>query len=864
MSETERPLKILVSGDVEGKLNDLYSRVKSIQSKVGKFDLLFCVGEFFAENDEDNKEIEEYFSNPSSIPIQTYVLGPNHSSRYKYFYDKSGCDLCDDKIIYLGPKGSYSTVNGLNIVYLSGVENKREESNKRFKRSDESEPEELVEFDLKDIESIINNYEKRNPGECLDILLTNQWPKYIENLSNQKLDNDLKTDNFGSELISHLAVKLKPRYHFSASENFFFERIPYRNHQVLLEKEKHMTRFLALAKVNKSNKPKFLYAFNITPAKKMDYIELVRQTANPISSDNPFVSSLNLKNNDGSKYYAEHDVQPSLQYFYDAEYIEKMNREAEREMEKQKRKLEAMQKSEQEPCWFCLGGSKIERQYIVSVGDKCYLAYAKGAINKDNLLIIPIEHVQSTVQADVDLLNEITKFKVALTNYFRSKNKCVLFYERNFRTKHMQIQVYAIRADKSYLLKDAFLSMAGDQNVYLNEIPEMTNLKQILQPNQPYYYLELPKEETETKSKDVLSMERFLCEIRGGFPINFGRDVMASELLLNCTDRIDWKECVLSPEEEKKIFKSDQSKYVILSSSINDLQTHFYTFYLPIVCIAWRNLNYEPIVFLVSSDYSNNNPLVKISVKYLERLGVKIIKVDSVKSYELTTSKLSRLFSGLLDYKLIMDNDYVITSDSDLIPIKKEYYQVRNFDDITVWNSECCGYFTHKNESIKMYPVSHIGMKKSNWKKVMNLDESIQFDLKKINSKLVLNKVMEVFKDVNLIRQNFLARDANIWFLDQKMISYMIKKFINENINVKISEIEFNGTRLDRKYDSNMKIWKEKTSEIIDFHLYHEDLKFKWSELEDFINILFSDFKSDKVLILNYLTEYRKIYYEIN
>lgn len=29
----------LVSGDVEGRLNDLYSRVKSIQSKVGKFDV---------------------------------------------------------------------------------------------------------------------------------------------------------------------------------------------------------------------------------------------------------------------------------------------------------------------------------------------------------------------------------------------------------------------------------------------------------------------------------------------------------------------------------------------------------------------------------------------------------------------------------------------------------------------------------------------------------------------------------------------------------------------------------------------------------------------------------------------------------
>jgi hypothetical protein len=116
----------------------------------------------------------------------------------------------------------------------------------------------------------------------------------------------------------------------------------------------------------------------------------------------------------------------------------------------------------------------------------------------------------------------------------------------------MQIQVYAIRADKSYLLRDAFMSMASEQDVHLNEIPQMTNLKQILEPNKPFYYLELPNEEADTKSCG-LGMQRFLCEIRGGFPINFGRDVLASELLLNCPDRIDWKECVLSAEEEKKM-----------------------------------------------------------------------------------------------------------------------------------------------------------------------------------------------------------------------------------------------------------------------------------------------------------------------
>jgi hypothetical protein len=52
------------------------------------------------------------------------------------------------------------------------------------------------------------------------------------------------------------------------------------------------------------------------------------------------------------------------------------------------------------------------------------------------------------VHADEALLDEINKYKFALQKYFRSKKGCVLFYERNFRTQHMQIQVFAMRNDK--------------------------------------------------------------------------------------------------------------------------------------------------------------------------------------------------------------------------------------------------------------------------------------------------------------------------------------------------------------------------------------------------------------------------------
>lgn len=142
-----------------------------------------------------------------------------------------------------------------------------------------------MEFSVEEVEGIVNNLEKRHPGESIDLLLTNQWPMYVEKLSDQESvwaqfsfifilnyyfsinllllgrlfkDETLNTEKFGSQLVSYLATKIRPRYHFSATQNLFFERIPYRNHRILHEKEKHLTRFLALAKVNKPNKPKVI------------------------------------------------------------------------------------------------------------------------------------------------------------------------------------------------------------------------------------------------------------------------------------------------------------------------------------------------------------------------------------------------------------------------------------------------------------------------------------------------------------------------------------------------------------------------------------------------------------------------------
>ena len=62
----------------------------------------------------------------------------------------------------------------------------------------------------------------------------------------------------GSTSLGDLALALRPRYHFAGLEGCYYERLPYRNHKILNEGAKHVTRFLALAKVGNAEKKKVM------------------------------------------------------------------------------------------------------------------------------------------------------------------------------------------------------------------------------------------------------------------------------------------------------------------------------------------------------------------------------------------------------------------------------------------------------------------------------------------------------------------------------------------------------------------------------------------------------------------------------
>ncbi|KAK2724388.1 hypothetical protein QYM36_001041 [Artemia franciscana] len=178
-----------------------------------------------------------------------------------------------------------------------------------------------------------------------------------------------------------------------------------------------------------------------------------------------------------------------------------------------------------------------------------YLALAKGFLVPEHCLILPIGHVQSERSLPSEALDEIKKYQKALLKCFEREGKCMVFYERSFKSPHMQIQCCPVPKVSATRLCEAFMDSAEDQDVRLEKIPENSEIDQLIQPGQPYFHLQLP------------NGDRYLSRVQKKFPLQFGRDVLASRSVLNVPGRSDWKNCKDTKEEEEKTAKKFREKF---------------------------------------------------------------------------------------------------------------------------------------------------------------------------------------------------------------------------------------------------------------------------------------------------------------
>lgn len=472
-----------------------------------------------------------------SVAVPTYVLGPStpETSRLYAAIDNSG-EICPN-LTYLGKRGLYTCTSGIRVAYVSGLQAPPAPAGAP------TAPAQPHHFTIDDVRATRNSClaskSTSNDYRGIDILITSQWPLGVDESNEPKAPATP-----ASGLLAWLAFEIRPRYHFcpsaSATGGGYVERLPYRNAAGPNSTLEVATRFLALAAVGNAAKEKYVYALSVTPVDRMRMLDLIQKTTNetPCPYDPQRFAQFAAA--------ASNLEVGTAQYFYDMKAPQKHQHGKRRGGQQQQQHenggagKRVRNDFDQEKCWFCLSSASVERHLVVCIGTYFYVALAKGPLDQTHCLLLPITHVACSAQLEPDSWRELARFKAALARMYRTVGKATFFFERNYRTSHLQVNCVALDQRIEWQVKHAFKVAAERYDLQLEFVPALREPAD-LPPHGPYFVAELA-------SGEVLLTRQMKM-----FPLHFGREVFCAEGVLGCERKVDWKECALKREEEEEL-----------------------------------------------------------------------------------------------------------------------------------------------------------------------------------------------------------------------------------------------------------------------------------------------------------------------
>lgn len=259
-------VKILCTGDADGKFSALFKTVEKLNAKAGPFAALLCVGRFF-HPEGHNDDLVPYLEGKTPVPIPTYFItgGEDDAKGCTTLVDDipDGGELCRH-LTFLGRRGVKRLPCGLTVAYLSGGYDatKYEQSAVFHRRGAKTfQPHYLAE----DVAAIVEAVTKDDEEMSLvgvDVLMTAEWG---EGFDGTMLPGDrpgvakhpLATKDSLSPAVRRLASEVPARYHIAGTEGVHFQMAPYRN-------PLHATRFYGLGKVGNVDKVKSTIALALT------------------------------------------------------------------------------------------------------------------------------------------------------------------------------------------------------------------------------------------------------------------------------------------------------------------------------------------------------------------------------------------------------------------------------------------------------------------------------------------------------------------------------------------------------------------------------------------------------------------------
>jgi len=518
------------------------------------FSFAIVAGDLFADpsevSAEDEATMESLLKGKIAVPLPTYFTVGKHALPQKVVdrLEEGTGEVCEN-LYFLGKRSTTKTSEGIRIVNLGGLL----DPNITVGLSKDKYLPFHTEGDAKSLHG----------ANTADILITSTWPSSIRTGSKLPLPESLE-DPVSEQCIAELSATLKPRYHFSTSPDFFYEREPFFHTPSDTNPDiRPITRFISLASTFSSTKAKYLYAFSIDPSAPPPPILPQGTTASPFtapkkrpkpSEQEPTYSRFSNHNHHSSKR-ARHQPPPTPS-----------------------------------ECFFCLSNPALASHLITSIATDTYLTTAKGPLPTPrtfpslscaaHILIIPLIHAPTLATIpDPATYLEMQRYRSALQAMLVSKSDrnlgAVTWEVSRAGGIHIHWQFLPVPKDlvAKGLVEAAFKVEAENEKYPLFQKKDIGEGKG---ENGDYFrvWMWRPREKgTEDNNEehgDDISDGAMIKGVEVSlvlplsasfrFDLQFGRRVMAK--LLRLENRVNWRDCGQSEAEEvadaeafKQVFK---------------------------------------------------------------------------------------------------------------------------------------------------------------------------------------------------------------------------------------------------------------------------------------------------------------------
>lgn len=260
-----------------------------------------------------------------------------------------------------------------------------------------------------------------------------------------------------SALAGEVALRLRPRYHFGSGSQY--AALP----PFVCAGADHGTRFMAIAGFEAPKRggkaEKWVYAADVTPLAAMT--DEQRAETSKTRTRAPYVGIVRNGAGDRLQQAAARitnevmEAGKPAQFFWNVRGRGEKRRGGQGGQRRRKVRKASIETPVDAACWFCLANEK-DMHLVVDVGEHMYLAMAKGSLNDNHLLIVPVDHVHSSLDERLtdEMERELEMYQKAVKRYFREAldGAGAYFFERAVHTrggaKQMHMHVNAIPIPK--------------------------------------------------------------------------------------------------------------------------------------------------------------------------------------------------------------------------------------------------------------------------------------------------------------------------------------------------------------------------------------------------------------------------------